>query len=116
MREIEFRVWDGTRMHYGGFSVHATGLIINSVFVDKNPVLMQYTGLEDKNGKKIFEGDLVKHVTCCAKHEGNMNISIVEYKGITLKPFGDQMQGDTYQQSYNYEIIGNIHKNPKLLI
>lgn len=61
MREIKFRAWNGDAMEYGGFSVHASsGQIIAAPFitrVTKDAPLMQFTGLHDKNGKEIYEGD-----------------------------------------------------------
>ena len=76
----------------------------------------QYTGLTDKNGKKIFEGDKVNvntnKDTLCHRYEGrNLVIEFDEYhrfiaNGRLAYPLCNH---------YEWEIIGNIHDNPELL-
>ena len=69
MREIKFRVWDKnkSKMNYDITGFECSQNIIDGVFIDgeyfdlKNGVLMQYTGLKDKNGVEIYEGDVVKN-------------------------------------------------------
>jgi len=52
-REIKFRAWDGKMMFYG-YVVHCN-------YAENAPIkVMQYTGLKDKNGKEIYEGDLIR--------------------------------------------------------
>ena len=69
MREIEFRVWDGGYMDYdvlvdsqGAWGIPDVGYNTPHREVNKysdEAIIMQYTGLKDKNGKKIFEGDVL---------------------------------------------------------
>ena len=70
----------------------------------------QYTGLTDKNGKKIFEGDIVKHRSY---YSDNIVISVVTYTdGQFLAMVGEN---SGFNLSDKLEIIGNIHDNPELL-
>lgn len=74
----------------------------------------QYTGLTDKNGKKIFEGDIVKYEykdfrgEKCAIY---LDVQYCEMCGF-YKPFGDS--DDTFA-SAEVEVIGNVFDNPELL-
>ncbi|HBM3744633.1 TPA: YopX family protein [Listeria innocua] len=77
-------------------------------------VLMQYTGLKDKNGKKIFEGDIVN-----CKFFDRMVGDIAGVINFTdcVWAVSDFKNKRLYQSIDvdNIEIIGNIHENPELL-
>ena len=74
----------------------------------------QFTGLIDKNGRKIFEGDIV-----AVPLSGKPAKGIVEYFKTDICGFTviTQPQYSNYvlQKNYAYEVIGNIHDNPELL-
>ena len=122
IREIKFKIWDknSKKMHELDAINFITRLVC-MVDQEKNItkylnldecILMQYTGLKDKNGKEIYEGDLVRedsppHHCGEIKHDrGAFYIS-----GIT----------DGYSELCHilvddfWEIIGNIYENPELM-
>lgn len=70
----------------------------------------QFTGLTDKNGKKIFEGDIVRWIT---RREDKV-IGVIEYSDCSFLLLSI---GKIYDFSImkDIEIIGNIHDNPELL-
>ncbi|ECU4704315.1 hypothetical protein MAS37_001168 [Listeria monocytogenes] len=97
--------------------------IINNMHAIDEKTVGQYTGLKDKNGKKIFEGDIV------AFSEDDFHVfnSQVEYFSEDGYPAFDIKVPSTYYFDsnvfsevsmsglYEIEVIGNIHENPELM-
>ena len=97
--------------------------IINC-FKEDYESLMQYTGLSDKNGKEIYEGDIVKRVYGFTKADKpKETIDEIVYKedqgafAFTSKSKIGQGWSRMYEghKVYPYEVIGNIYENPELL-
>jgi hypothetical protein len=115
MRDIKFRVWDilNKKMLEWGDIFDLPAWEIFPGTPEQRPFeVMQYTGLKDRKGKDIFEGDIVA--------EGTINYVVAFYAGSwRLK---QNIDGDTWWKSlYRYvanfrvEVIGNIYENPEFL-
>jgi uncharacterized phage protein (TIGR01671 family) len=128
MREIKFRAWDAgaTEMHYDYISSKKEytdwGATNDPTYeLHRDIILMQFTGLEDKNGRDIYEGDVVKHYhpTLLADFlaDGEVVWSPKEhqytYQGWYVKP--PDKHAVLIGSSVEYEIIGNIYENSELL-
>ncbi|MBV4415123.1 YopX family protein [Clostridium tyrobutyricum] len=149
MREIKFRAWDkiGKRMGEVNY-IRYSNVQYNQVsarfkqnektvdewfnYGDKdgcdNIILMQYTGLKDRKGKDIFEGDLCKEFDRDGKETGCLleilwsgyyKFDAKVIKGGTLSKglsfplwHWDKRKENGYRK---LEVIGNIHENPELL-
>jgi uncharacterized phage protein (TIGR01671 family) len=121
MREIRFRAWD--EIHKAMYEVAAINFIEKFclVWIPKGSAritvkrffddvkLMQYTGLHDRNGREIWEGDIVH---CRA---GEIYNGISEYDAVFLVEYGWTQSMWEMQQCETIEVIGNIHDNPDLL-
>ncbi|EHG2773895.1 hypothetical protein J4R14_002969 [Listeria monocytogenes] len=71
-------------------------------------LLMQYTGLKDKNGKKIFEGDV-------GWDEHNECYGVVKFEEGKFLYVWENIAEDLWEVADDIEICGNIHENPELL-
>ena len=129
MRKIKFRVWDKCLkyMHICGENGH------DDCFYDENNnfhyynlqngdgsgekgnyILMQYTGLKDKNGKEIYEADIVRIDCPTMKMTGEIKYSEMSAMFYLYDEIEDIEETLWYQEK-EYEVLGNIYDNPELL-
>lgn len=119
MREIIFRgkTKDG-KWVYGDLVTMQNICIANTwheVIRVKDETVGQYTGQEDKNGKKIFDGDLCYYFDSnCDEDDGGLKV-VYEYGGYWLKGDGFAISFCQINTNTDVEVIGNIHDNPELL-
>jgi len=131
MREIKFRVWDKKRkfMIYEDTTPYSFEMYLDGSFCihrydkrsdgkkehwyvedSENYELMQYIGIKDKNGKEIYEGDIICVVFRDTKpFKDNYTIVVEEY-GINVFHVGDWSVEED-----ECEVIGNIYENQELI-
>ena len=118
MKELRFRAWDGKKMIDDVIPASETSII---EFYDRYEwqeievkAVEQYTGLKDKNGKEIYEGDIVEYTTCYYGNE-KRHRKVVEWKEWDSDDFGEPHNLGYSNLSECMEVIGNVHENADLL-
>lgn len=166
MREIKFRAWTGEEMRFGGgeffwllatdsnyfelqdhraenfdkveaYNNHKDLQILNNADFE-GTALMQYTGLKDKNGKEIYEGDVVEFMgdttpilVCGFYNENHYKVGqklVVRCltSGFTLSNskilnidspniVGNVNNYEFWKHARSLKVIGNIYENPELI-
>ena len=139
MREIKFRAWNGREMIVptdiinGMAAINKPCDLNDKVMTDDDGVqyycnwdmdkttdypLMQYTGLKDKTGVEIYEGDIIKLYYGDWLDQVSMVISQGHYFGYgseyTITPFST-LEDAVEMLSLCIKVIGNIYENPELL-
>lgn len=111
-REIKFRAWDGKRMLPPEDISQAPEYRTWLGKTDVGP-LMQYTGLKDKNGVEICEGDVIKATITFMSFQLKGQVVFERgYFGICV-PDNDETL-PLYGLS-DFEVLGNIYENPELV-
>ena len=121
----KFRAWDSWRKRMS---------VVDRIYIDTEGVrlyddfgeywrdfrdakLMQSTGLKDKNGQEIFEGDVVRQVRTQPTTENETItgvVTMIEGAWLIMND-NEQLASDLWSETDENEIIGNIYENPELL-
>lgn len=125
-REIKFRIWYEGEMYYpydrkGNIIIRNGGDIILEESLGMpfsraykslhGAVIMQYTGVKDKNDKEIYEGDIVNG----CEFNGSYAYGKIEYftDAFVISPIGKFIEGcgGLFYNNHRIEVIGNIYEN-----
>ncbi|RAL57344.1 hypothetical protein BSK20_03655 [SR1 bacterium human oral taxon HOT-345] len=109
MRPIKFRAWTGKKIISWGILRNLKTVMLSLILEwgHRDYIPMQFTGLLDKNGKEIYEGDIVKiedQFWGVYRDESYLEYFI--------------MNGESNEPMYSYahyEVVGNIYENPELV-
>lgn len=137
MREIKFKAYHKKRkeiydVHSIVFNEYVFKVTDDGIGTAGNPddwkdvILMQYTGLKDKNGKEIYEGDIITTDRYICIDDGKQNyVLIVEFEYFSFYAIAHCVNknkagisngiGGILDEDESYEILGNIYQNPELL-
>ena len=121
----KFRAWDGAKkeMFKDTFAITESGqvVVVEQEFVTSPPdyvfvdhlVIMQSTGIKDKNGKEIFEGDIVKMAKDV--YSEPTYYEVVRHRGGAYRLESKQHGCELWLRHTDCEIVGNVYENPELL-
>lgn len=127
-RTIKFRVWDNVQkvmFHADKMTIHSNciDLLYSDEHTeennwgnmgDKEPVIMQYTGLNDKKGKEIYEGDIIEWRNGALSGTSSISRQRGHFQMDDYFMEDNAMINQKFFETQT-EVIGNLHQHPELL-
>jgi len=118
-REIKFKVWDTEFNEFTEY--HKNRALVTEINKCDRFVFLQFTGLHDKNGVEIYEGDVLKfmhHLHKVFRVNGGLviNSHLDDFYKETTPFYEGCANMQTSQWINQCEVIGNIYLNPEILI
>ena len=122
----KFRAWteEGKAMYYGVYPFKDGTLLLSydGVAFDEVPasdfILMQSTGLKDKNSKEIYEGDIVRYECCFESYVEEVIYDDKHCNFGTIDKYEKAFSFDALISDFDvdcFEVVGNKYENPELL-
>lgn len=127
-RPIKFRAWDTVNKRFSFFKliplaygqaklIEESHQFVSATFSTEDSILTQFTGLHDKNGKEIWEGDIIK-----SERTGNKYLVAWEKEKACFMLWFKDFDETPYNFLHNEcnglvqsEVLGNIYSNPELV-
>ena len=124
---MKYKFWDKTNKEMISWEeakeLSISHIPLRNFFEMEQYTPLQYTGKQDKNGKEIYKGDILKNVkcscgnpTCDCFNKGRIFLVKKDKYGTGFNPFCRVRQSDNYRSSSNKKIIGNIYENQELYL
>ena len=116
-REIRFRVWDSISKKLHPW-IKISSIALDDFIELEHYTLEQYTGLQDKNGKRIYEGDILYNdfnAKGVVRFVNGMYVVDMVYEESLCSKDNDKMTFRLISTAIVTGIIGNIHENKELL-
>lgn len=114
MKELKFRAWDGKKIIEDVIPASETSIIEVYEYEHQHvevEVIEQYTGLKDRNGKEIYEGDIVEYDWYIIGDKPAYRTK----EQVVFDDMGARLDTDRIRFCTNVEVIGNIHEDADLL-
>ena len=113
MRELKFRAWDEENKNivYALFKEEGIGELRQGELIDRYDIVMQYTGLKDKNKREVYFDDIFR-----TKYGIGVIVWMDDRLGIASGKIGEYHAVDeiSKKEIEDGEVIGNIYENPEL--
>ena len=121
MRDFRFRAWDKNDGMSPSFGIDFL-LMAKPRDIAEASIFMQYTGLKDKNGNEIYEGDIVAIAFWNGVDMADIENGVIKwheessaFKWFSGEPSDANNYWLTHADSKHREVVGNIYENPEIL-